>query len=173
MRVVAIDQGTTSTKALLVEDDGSHRLLGARRHRRILPAPGRVEHDPAELLRDVTDLLALGAEAGAGAAALANQGEHCRRLGPRHRPPALQRHRLAGPAHRLPPSTPCAPPAPGPRSPNAPACRSTPTSPPRSSAGILDEVPDARPLLAGGAASASAPATPSSSSASPAATSPT
>ena len=75
MRVVAIDQGTTSTKALLVEDDGSHRLLAARRHRQILPAPGRVEHDPGELLRDVTDLLALGAEAGADAAALANQGE--------------------------------------------------------------------------------------------------
>jgi glycerol kinase len=75
MRVVAVDQGTTSTRALLVEEDGSHRLLAARRHRQILPAPGRVEHDPEELLANVADLLALGRAEGADAAALANQGE--------------------------------------------------------------------------------------------------
>ncbi len=75
MRVVAIDQGTTATKALLVEPDGSRRLLATRRHRQILPAPGRVEHDPEELLAHVAELLALGRAEGASAAALANQGE--------------------------------------------------------------------------------------------------
>jgi glycerol kinase len=75
MQVLAIDQGTTSTKALLVADDGSARLLGSLPHRQIHPAPGLVEQDAAELLRNVEDLLALGIDAGATALALANQGE--------------------------------------------------------------------------------------------------
>ena len=37
MPVLAIDQGTTATKAVLVEADGAWRLLGSRRHRQILP----------------------------------------------------------------------------------------------------------------------------------------
>lgn len=75
MRILAIDQGTTSTKALLVEGDGQYRLIGSRRQRQILPGPGRVEHDAAELLKHVDELLEEGVAAGAEAMALANQGE--------------------------------------------------------------------------------------------------
>jgi glycerol kinase len=53
MPIVAIDQGTTATKAVLVDDDGSWRLLGSRRHRQILPREGWVEHDATELLAHV------------------------------------------------------------------------------------------------------------------------
>ncbi len=75
MQVIAIDQGTTATKGLLVSDDGSYRLLGNLRHRQILPKPGWVEHDAAELLANVCKLLELGRNAGGTAVALTNQGE--------------------------------------------------------------------------------------------------
>lgn len=47
--IVALDSGTTSTRAIAVDRRG--RVLGSvqREHRQILPAPGWVEHDPLEL----------------------------------------------------------------------------------------------------------------------------
>ncbi|MBK5927343.1 FGGY family carbohydrate kinase [Rhodobaculum claviforme] len=75
-RFLAIDQGTTSTRAILVEDSGA-RLLGSFVHRQHHPAPGHVEHDPEELLAHVAACLDLGRAAGAQAAGLANQGESC------------------------------------------------------------------------------------------------
>lgn len=78
MRTLAVDQGTTSTRALLVDEDGRTRTLMALPHRQSYPRPGWVEHDPEELLAnlracligaaDVPDLAAIG---------LANQGESC------------------------------------------------------------------------------------------------
>src|SRR5260221_14120485 len=58
MRVAAVDQGTTSTRCLVVEDGGTWSIAGALRHRQHLPAPGWVEHDPAELLQNIEDVLA-------------------------------------------------------------------------------------------------------------------
>ena len=75
MAILAIDQGTTATKAVLVEDDGAWRLIGSRRHQQILPRDGWVEHDAGELLADVKELLDAGIAAGATAVALTNQGE--------------------------------------------------------------------------------------------------
>ncbi|MGH7608267.1 MAG: FGGY family carbohydrate kinase, partial [Gemmatimonadales bacterium] len=49
--VLALDQGTTGSTALVIAADG--RVLG-RGYREItqhFPAPGEVEHDPAEILR--------------------------------------------------------------------------------------------------------------------------
>lgn len=77
MSVLAIDQGTTSTRALLVEADGSRRILASFTHRQSYPAPGRVEHDPEELLAHVRACLEAGRAAGARAWGLANQGESC------------------------------------------------------------------------------------------------
>ncbi len=75
MRVAAIDQGTTSTRALVVDDGGEARVAAAIRHGRAHPAPGWVEHDPEELLGNVRAALAV---AGAvDAVAIANQGESC------------------------------------------------------------------------------------------------
>ena len=73
--VAAIDQGTTSTKGLLFDSDGNTRVLGGIKHRQVLPRPGRVEHDAAELLGNVTQLIDAGIAAGATSIALTNQGE--------------------------------------------------------------------------------------------------
>ena len=75
MLIAAIDQGTTSTKCLLVDDAGNATTVGAIRHRQILPRDGWVEHDAAELLANVRELFARAVDAGAEALALANQGE--------------------------------------------------------------------------------------------------
>ena len=71
--ILAIDQGTTSTKAYLRHADGSTHLIGNRTHRQIRPNPGWVEHDALELLENIRALLL---EAGPFARlGLANQGE--------------------------------------------------------------------------------------------------
>ena len=75
MKVVAIDQGTTSTKALLVTPDGEATSLGAIRHEQHYPRNGWLEHSAGELLGNVRNLLDVGAAAGATVMALANQGE--------------------------------------------------------------------------------------------------
>jgi len=75
MRILAVDQGTTSTRAVLVDEAGRAEVLGAFEHRQIYPRPGWVEHDPAELLSNVAACFEMGA--GAAIAGLANQGESC------------------------------------------------------------------------------------------------
>ncbi|MCB4770010.1 glycerol kinase [Ancylobacter sp. Lp-2] len=75
MRVAAIDQGTTSTRCLVVESGGEARQVASRRQAQFHPAPGRVEHDPEELLRHIGEVLA--AAGPVEAIALANQGESC------------------------------------------------------------------------------------------------
>ena len=78
MTTLAIDQGTTSTRAVLVSDDGSTRLLHSVQHRQIYPAPGRVEHDAGELLDNLRACLAAAQDVdGITAVGLANQGESC------------------------------------------------------------------------------------------------
>ncbi|MBS9479069.1 FGGY family carbohydrate kinase [Ancylobacter radicis] len=75
MRVAAIDQGTTSTRCLTVEADGTAHVAGARGHAQSHPAPGWVEHDPEELLANIRAVLATAGPV--DAIALANQGESC------------------------------------------------------------------------------------------------
>ncbi|MFV0382626.1 FGGY family carbohydrate kinase [Paracoccus sp. (in: a-proteobacteria)] len=74
MRVLAVDQGTGSTRALMRGPDGALRLLKQLTHRQILPRPGHVEQDAEELLGHVA---ACAGAAGADLVALANQGESC------------------------------------------------------------------------------------------------
>jgi glycerol kinase len=71
--ILAIDQGTTSTKAFVAHGDGSFRPIGTRTHRQILPRPGWVEHDPEELVAGITGLI--DAAGRCDALGLANQGE--------------------------------------------------------------------------------------------------
>ncbi|HEX4861153.1 MAG TPA: FGGY family carbohydrate kinase, partial [Rhizomicrobium sp.] len=47
--ILAIDQGTTSTRAMLVAAEGSPRASHAVELRQIYPANGWVEHDPLEI----------------------------------------------------------------------------------------------------------------------------
>ena len=50
MRYVAvIDQGTTSSRCAIVDQAGSIWSIAQLEHRQLLPAPGLVEHDPAEI----------------------------------------------------------------------------------------------------------------------------
>ncbi|MDO4606354.1 MAG: glycerol kinase GlpK [Bowdeniella nasicola] len=56
--VLTIDQGTTSTRAMIVDHDGTIRSCGQVEHRQILPRPGWVEHDPREIWENVR--LAIG-----------------------------------------------------------------------------------------------------------------
>ncbi|WP_075218027.1 FGGY family carbohydrate kinase [Mongoliimonas terrestris] len=75
MRILAIDQGTTSTRALTMGADGRLTPLVQIEHRQHYPAPGHVEHDALELLANVARCLEAGA--GADVVGLANQGESC------------------------------------------------------------------------------------------------
>ncbi len=72
---VAIDQGTTSTRALRLDADGRCQVVHAVAHEQIYPQPGWVEHDPEELLRNL--VACLEAPGPAPAIAIANQGESC------------------------------------------------------------------------------------------------
>ena len=47
--VLAIDQGTTSTRAIVFNHAGVPIASGQREHRQVTPAPGWVEHDPLEI----------------------------------------------------------------------------------------------------------------------------
>jgi glycerol kinase len=73
--ILAIDQGTTGTKAHLLRDDGAFETLTGFEHKQIYPRPGWVEHDPEELAAHVE--AARAAAPGVAAIGLANQGETC------------------------------------------------------------------------------------------------
>lgn len=75
MRVAAIDQGTTSTRLIVFDRAGNWELIGSRRHAQSHPDAGWVEHDPEQLLRNISDLLALAGPV--TSIGLANQGESC------------------------------------------------------------------------------------------------
>ena len=64
--VVAIDQGTTSTRAILFDHAGTPVATGQREHRQIFPHAGWVEHDATEI-RDNTFAVLADALAAAGA----------------------------------------------------------------------------------------------------------
>ena len=77
MKILAIDQGTTSTKAFILGDEGEFRLVGRLHHEQFHPAPGQVEHDAEELASNIESLIdkALRDEPEIAGVALANQGE--------------------------------------------------------------------------------------------------
>ncbi|QDS89678.1 Glycerol kinase [Rosistilla ulvae] len=47
--ILALDQGTTSSRAILFDHSGQIRGVAQREFRQILPQPGHVEHDPEEI----------------------------------------------------------------------------------------------------------------------------
>lgn len=74
MRIAAIDQGTTSTRALLLGPGGSLVPVLSLPHGQSYPAPGHVEQDGDELLANILRCLEAAAPDAVG---LANQGESC------------------------------------------------------------------------------------------------
>ena len=55
--VLAIDQGTTSTRAIAFDREGAPRATAQREHRQLLPQAGWVEHDAAEILANARGVL--------------------------------------------------------------------------------------------------------------------
>ncbi len=47
--VLALDQGTTSSRAIVFDESGAQVALAQREFRQIFPRPGWVEHDPREI----------------------------------------------------------------------------------------------------------------------------
>jgi glycerol kinase len=76
MAVVAVDQGTTSTKSAVLSEEGRLQPAAQHGHRQAHPRDGWVEHDPRELLGNVRRCLDAAAQAGTvDAIGIANQGE--------------------------------------------------------------------------------------------------
>lgn len=55
--VLAIDQGTTSTRAIVFSHDGKVRAVGQKEHEQIFPRAGWVEHDAAEIWASTTEVI--------------------------------------------------------------------------------------------------------------------
>ncbi len=71
--VLAIDQGTTKTKCFSLHPERGFERVVSPEHKQIYPRPGWVEHDPEELLGNVTRCLEHAGNV--SAIGLANQGE--------------------------------------------------------------------------------------------------
>lgn len=81
--VLSIDQGTTSTRAVLFDREGRLAGLAQHEHRQSFPRPGWVEHDAAQIWRNTARVLREAlADAGlqqeqVAAIGIANQRETC------------------------------------------------------------------------------------------------
>lgn len=56
--IIALDQGTTSSRALLVDQDGKIQGMVQKEFKQIFPKSGWVEHDPLEILESQLGVLA-------------------------------------------------------------------------------------------------------------------
>ena len=74
MFILALDQGTTSSRAIVFDGQGAIRSLAQKEFRQIFPQPGWVEHDPNEIwatqLAVVTEALARAGLSAADIAAI-------------------------------------------------------------------------------------------------------
>ncbi|HRO31137.1 glycerol kinase GlpK [Citricoccus sp.] len=57
--VISIDQGTTSTRVVVMDQSGSIIASAQREHRQHFPRPGWVEHDPVEIWENTRELSGL------------------------------------------------------------------------------------------------------------------
>ncbi|WOF21596.1 glycerol kinase GlpK [Microbacterium betulae] len=57
--IIAIDQGTTSSRAIIFDRKGAIVATGQKEHEQIFPRPGWVEHDPNEIWRNVQEVIGL------------------------------------------------------------------------------------------------------------------
>jgi len=77
--ILAIDQGTTSTRALVCDASGKTNLICAIEHRQIYPKNGWVEHDPEQLIGNIQQCITLALQQYPDISAIGidNQGESC------------------------------------------------------------------------------------------------
>ena len=73
MKVLAIDQGTTGTKAFTLDDQGHFNKIASFEHKQIYPQTGYVEHDAEELLQHIIQAIKKAGKV--DAVGIANQGE--------------------------------------------------------------------------------------------------
>ncbi len=73
--ILSIDQSTSGTKAVLVDEQGRIARQASLPHRQVHPAPGRVEHDAEEIYRNTVRLIDEVGTENAAALAIANQRE--------------------------------------------------------------------------------------------------
>ena len=73
--IVAIDQGTTSTRAMRFGPDGAIQAVAARELPQYYPAPGWVEQDPEDIWRDALDMLRTVLADNVAAIGITNQRE--------------------------------------------------------------------------------------------------
>jgi glycerol kinase len=57
MPILAVDQGTTSTRAIIFGDDGIPKASDQKEHRQIFPQAGWVEHDPMEIWQNTREVM--------------------------------------------------------------------------------------------------------------------
>ncbi len=57
--VLAIDQGTTSSRAIIFDHSGRIVSVGQKEHEQIFPKPGWVEHNPVEIWDNVREVVGL------------------------------------------------------------------------------------------------------------------
>ena len=104
--LLALDQGTTSTRAILFDADGAPRASAQVELPQIYPQPGWVEHDAEEIWRATVSVLkrtlanARVAATEIAAIGITNQRETTVLWDRATRQADPQRHRLAGPPHR-------------------------------------------------------------------------
>ncbi|HEX6358791.1 glycerol kinase GlpK [Actinophytocola sp.] len=55
--VLAVDQGTTSTRAIVFDHSGTIVSVGQKEHQQIFPRAGWVEHDPKEISANTRDVI--------------------------------------------------------------------------------------------------------------------
>jgi glycerol kinase len=55
--VIAVDQGTTSTRAIIFDSAGSSIATGQMEHKQIMPQAGWVEHDPMEIWNNAREVV--------------------------------------------------------------------------------------------------------------------
>jgi glycerol kinase len=55
--VLAVDQGTTSTRAIIFDHSGSIVAVGQKEHEQIFPRAGWVEHNPTEISSNTRDVI--------------------------------------------------------------------------------------------------------------------
>ena len=75
MPVLAIDQGTTSTRAMILDENGNNRITRVVEHQQLYPQSGWVEHEPEEIITSI--LACLDVHEDIDSIGFDNQGESC------------------------------------------------------------------------------------------------
>src|SRR6476619_3282665 len=100
--LLAIDQGTTSTRAIVFDPALAPVASAQKELRQIYPAPGLVEHDADEIWSATLATVRTARRRAGQGDRRAGDHQPARdrsHLGPRNEPPDPQCHRVAGSAH--------------------------------------------------------------------------